>query len=179
MRRLSRYSWIALSCALPLPAIGVAVGLTMAVDSINSTVEEIRREDPNRHVCGLIGLMVFPSMGVGALAGIVGGAFVAYGITRWTHPEQFTPFNFLGTREETREKILAEIPIGTSLDLACEILSERGIQCSLLTDARTNEPFLWCKYTDKSDWSPKRRWLIRLDCIEGRVSDVDCRLAGD
>jgi hypothetical protein len=151
----------------------------MAVDSINSTVEEIRREDPNRHVCGLIGLIVLPCMGVGALAGIVGGALVAYGTTRWTHPEQFNPTNLLGTREETREKILAEIPIGTSYDLAGEILSERGMQCSLLIDPKSNEPFLWCKYTDKSDWNAKRRWLIRLDCVEGRVSDVECRLAGN
>lgn len=83
-----------------------------------------------------------------------------------------------GRDAEIRERLLAEIPIGTTLTDAEEIVRANGLRCSQQFDEKSNMPFLSCGYSEKVDMLVTIVWQIRIDCPNGLVSDIQCHQTG-
>ncbi len=83
-----------------------------------------------------------------------------------------------GRDAEVRERLLAEIPIGTTLTKAEEIVRANGLRCSQEIDEKTNMPFLSCGYSERVDMLVTMVWQIRIDCPDGLVSDIQCHQTG-
>lgn len=73
---------------------------------------------------------------------------------------------------------MSEIPIGTTLTKAEEIVRANGLRCSQEIDEKTNMPFLSCGYSERVDMWVTMVWQIRIDCPDGFVSDIQCHRTG-
>jgi hypothetical protein len=83
-----------------------------------------------------------------------------------------------GSDAEVCERILVDVPIGTSLKDAERIIVNYGLRCSVESDSATGKPYLSCGYTDDSDFWVSWVWQIRIDCDDDKVSNVSCKQAG-
>jgi hypothetical protein len=88
------------------------------------------------------------------------------------------PIVLRGSNEEIRERLLTLIPIGTPQEDAERIAIDNGLRCSAEVDSKTNEPYLSCGWSRKSGMWVTWVWQIRIDCVEGRVSDISCKQYG-
>lgn len=96
-------------------------------------------------------------------------------------PSQRTPVIppiLVGSEADVRARFLIKIPIGTSIVDAQKMIVRLGLRCSTATDPDTQQPFLACGYTDDSDLSVTWYWQIRIDCPDGKVSNITCERTG-
>lgn len=83
-----------------------------------------------------------------------------------------------GNDTDVRERLLTEIPIGTTLAQAERIMQGHGFRCYKETNDKTNEPYLWCRYSHMSDVWVEWTWNIMIHCPGGFVSEIQCSQYG-
>lgn len=112
------------------------------------------------------------------LAAFVFAAILGCKASTLSAPAASLPAVLQGSDSEIRDRLLAKIPIGTSMPDAEQIVKSHGLRCSQEIDAKTNEPYLSCGYTDKSDAWVTWVWQICIDCPSGAVSEISCKRSG-
>ena len=83
-----------------------------------------------------------------------------------------------GNDADIRDRLLAEIPVGTTLENAEQVVKRYGLRCSKQIDDKTKDAFLSCGYSDKSDMWVTWVWHIRINCPDGVVSEIQRRQGG-
>ena len=83
-----------------------------------------------------------------------------------------------GNDADIRDRLLAKIPVRTTLENAEQIMKEFGLRCSKQIDDKTKDAYLSCGYSDKSDMWVTWVWRIRIDCPDGVVSEIQCKQGG-
>ena len=103
-------------------------------------------------------------------------AFALFGCC--SAPRSSKPALLDGTNAEVRERLLAEIPPGTSLTEAERIMKEHGLRCSVEMDKNKDVPYLSCGWSHKADFWVTWVWSIRIDCPNGVVTGIECKQYG-
>ena len=84
-----------------------------------------------------------------------------------------------GSNTDIRERLLREIPIGTSREDAENRVKSLGLY---LVPPSELEPeasrFIHCRFDVRKGRSGQNTWMIQIDCPEGKVIDAFCEQVG-
>jgi hypothetical protein len=83
-----------------------------------------------------------------------------------------------GNDADIRDRLLAKIPVGTTVENAEQVVKGYGLRCSKQIDDKTQAAYLSCGYTEQSSMWVKWVWHIRIDCPDGVVSEIQCKQGG-
>lgn len=83
-----------------------------------------------------------------------------------------------GSNQEIREKLLKEIPIGSSQADAERVIRSLGLEPQPESNLDTGKPLILCSYSGRKGLSGQNTWLIQIDCPEGQVTDIFCEQIG-
>jgi hypothetical protein len=83
-----------------------------------------------------------------------------------------------GSNQEIREKLLQEIPIGSSRADAERAIRSLGLEPQPEADLDSGKPLILCSYSGRKGLMEQNTWLIQIDCPDGQVTDVFCEQIG-
>lgn len=83
------------------------------------------------------------------------------------------PAILYGDNPEIREKLLTQIPVGTSRAEAERRVQELGFEItpSLNLEPETGDQ-IHCRYTGRKGLLGEAIWLLQINCAEGKVVDI-------
>jgi hypothetical protein len=83
-----------------------------------------------------------------------------------------------GSNEEIREKLIQEIPIGSSRADAERVIRSLGLEPQPESNLDTGKPLILCSYSGRKGLTGQNTWLIQIDCPDGQVTDIFCEQIG-
>ncbi len=77
-----------------------------------------------------------------------------------------------------RERLLAIIPIGTSMDEAEKLLKAHGLVCDRTIDEKTGQPHLSYVHQERVGLLVQMTTSLDFECPDGKVSEITSRTIG-
>lgn len=86
-----------------------------------------------------------------------------------------SPGIFHGTPLEVERRLLTQIPVGMNRKDAERQLISLGLELSEPADSgQRRDDLIQCRGYGPNQWSGQKLWLIEVNCVDGRVSNISC-----
>jgi hypothetical protein len=90
-----------------------------------------------------------------------------------------TPSFLRGNPSEVREQLLTHIPIGTPHKDAERLVKSLGLELTPQSELGSEAiDAIECRHTGPNGPFGQTTWLIRIDCPDGKVTDILCESIG-